>query len=62
MIINKIIIGFVIQSFDTEKDKFIHQEFVSSDDISFEDAKGNQIFTEIANELPCDMVQPILVN
>lgn len=35
MIINKIIVGFVVQQFDTDAQKFINQEFVASDDVSY---------------------------
>jgi hypothetical protein len=70
MKINKISTGFVIQVFDTEKQKFIKQEFISSDEVQYENENGNVIkfeemekfnFGPYAKEepyLPFDMVQP----
>ena len=36
MILNKITLGFVVQQFDTETSKFTNQEFMASDDITWE--------------------------
>ena len=36
MIINKITTGFVIQSFDTEKQAWVSQEFVAGDEVDYE--------------------------
>jgi hypothetical protein len=64
MIVKKITTGFVIQSFDTKTNKFVSQEFITSDQCDYEDEKGNLLnnldFTEeIENAyLPFNMVQP----
>lgn len=59
MKVNKIIIGFVIQTYDTEKNKFIGQEFVGSDDVSWETVNGNTMDTPPTSQtLPTDMIQP----
>ncbi len=42
MIINKITVGFVVQQFDTEKNKWVSQEFVASDNFEVEYADYNQ--------------------
>ncbi len=36
MLINKITTGFVIQTFDTEKKQYTHQEFIASDQVDYE--------------------------
>lgn len=41
MIINKITVGYVVQKFDTEKEKFIEQKFVAEDEVYYEDNVGN---------------------
>jgi hypothetical protein len=43
MILNKITIGYVIQSYDTDKRKFVSQEFIASDDTAYETADGDEI-------------------
>lgn len=59
MIIHKIITGFVVQKFDTETGKFIDQEFISSDDTTWEDTNGDEVERpDNATELNMDMVQP----
>lgn len=57
MIVNKITTGFVIQKFDTETNKFISQEFVSGDEVDFEDEQGNYV-DSFDEYLPFDMEQP----
>jgi hypothetical protein len=42
-VIKKITVGFVVQSFDTEKRRFFCQEFVASDDHTWEDQMGNPL-------------------
>lgn len=63
MKIKKITTGFVIQTFDTEKQEFIEQEFVAGDTVDVEDETGNPIedqeITGIDEKyLPFEMVQP----
>lgn len=66
MIIKKITTGFVIQSYDTEKKKYIHQEFIAGDEVDYEDEEGNIVCPttmlgegeEFEPYLPFDMVQP----
>jgi hypothetical protein len=43
MLINKIITGFVIQTFDTEAKRFIRQEFLPSDQVEYESETGNPL-------------------
>jgi hypothetical protein len=64
MIINKITVGFVIQTFDTEKKQFIHQEFKAADEVTWENQDGSRAEspgTDIIEEpyLNFDMKQPI---
>lgn len=64
MIINKIVTGFVIQSFDTDTQKFTGQSFIAGD-TDYETADGDRIesgdvknFITKQSYLPFDMVQP----
>ena len=57
MIINKVTVGFVVQSFDTETQKWVSQEFFAGDDVSYEDKDGVPT-DHIRDYLPFDMVQP----
>lgn len=66
MIINKITTGYVIQQFDTEKQKFVSQEFVAGDEVDWETEVGQPVDMDVfANEspifstyLPFNMEQP----
>ena len=71
MIINKILTGFVIQQYDTDKKQYIGQEFVAGDEAQYEDPEGNCLSTKkmkkegfgpgaVGGEpyLSYDMVQP----
>lgn len=66
MKIKKIIVGFVIQTFDTDKQEFIHQEFIAGDEISYETEDGHGINeADFENRvigktpyLPLEMSQP----
>jgi hypothetical protein len=67
MLVNKISIGFVIQTFDTEKKEYISQEFFSNDEVEYEDTEGDPVdpvAVGMQNEngeekyLPFEMVQP----
>jgi hypothetical protein len=40
MLVNKITTGFVIQTFDTEKKRFVSQEFVAGDQVDYEHKEG----------------------
>ncbi len=42
-VIKKIHVGFVVQSFDTEKRRFFCQEFIASDNHTWEDQVGNPL-------------------
>jgi len=59
---NKITIGFVVQEFDG-KGNFVKQEFIASDDVSFEDQRYGDLIDikdlpKKGNEYsPFDMVQ-----
>lgn len=57
MIVKKITVGFVIQDYDTETEKFVSQEFIAGDQVDWEDEDGNAIPKEDAY-LSFEMVQP----
>jgi len=64
MLINKITIGFVIQTFDTKEGKFVSQSFVAGQS-DYENQAGEAVEGELLNDkdgneiyLPFDMVQP----
>lgn len=60
--INKITVGWAVQVFDTETREWESQEFIGSDDVSFEDAENgdpvDNSWTEFVPDLPLEMVQP----
>lgn len=58
MIINKITVGFVIQSYDTETKEWIGQDFIASDEVIYETEEGEPTDERIEDYLPFDMVQP----
>lgn len=65
MTINKIVTGFVIQSFDTDTQKFTGQNFVAGG-TDYETADGDRIesadvknFITTKSYLPLEMVQPV---
>lgn len=66
MILKKITSGFVIQDYDTEKGKFVSQEFIAGDPVEFEDEEGVSVLGSndptveefMDTYLPFDMVQP----
>lgn len=43
MIIKKITVGFVIQTYDTSLGKFMSQEFVAGDQVDFENESGEPL-------------------
>ena len=45
MELRKITVGYVIQTFDTEKKCWVDQEFKASDDVTQEDDKGDALTT-----------------
>ena len=66
MTVNKITTGFVIQTFDTETNEWVNQEFISDSVVVWENEEGNPLdldsFT-IQQEgslpyLPFNMIQP----
>jgi hypothetical protein len=63
MKINKITTGFVIQTWDTKKKKWLSQEFVAGDECVYEDEEGIPVDPEemgghVEPYLPFEMVQP----
>lgn len=61
MLINKVTSGFVIQTFDTKKGKFVKQEFIAGDEVEYEDVKTGEPSDDdgVCNTyLPFDMIQP----
>lgn len=55
--IRKITVGFVIQRWDARTGQFLGQEFVSSDQVAYEDENGNPIEEEEPEYRPFEMVQ-----
>ena len=43
MIVNKTTTGFVVQKFDSETGRCLSQEFIASDQVEWEDQKGERI-------------------
>lgn len=43
MILNKTTTGFVVQKFDSDTGRCVSQEFVTSDQVEWEDQKGDRI-------------------
>jgi len=64
MLVKKITVGFVVQTFDTERGQFVGQEFVAGDDVAYEDDKSEAVDNSLLETdgteayLPYDMVQP----
>lgn len=61
MIINKVITGYVVQSYDTETNEYINQAFIASDEVEYETEDGdsvNQDEIDKVGYLSFDMVQP----
>ena len=67
MKINKITTGYVIQTFNTETQKYEGQNFIAGDQVDYEDEDGNPVDPVDAGMqkengeepyLPFDMVQP----
>jgi hypothetical protein len=61
MIITKTTVGFVVQTFDTEKKQFVRQEFIAGETVDWEDPAGNSIKPPVKIAEPYlefDMVQP----
>ena len=58
MIINKITTGFVVQVFDTDKNKFVKQYFIAGDQVAIEDLYGNKVEDIKLPYLQFNMVQP----
>lgn len=66
MLIKKITEGYVTQTFDTDKQEFVSQEFKAGDMVDFEDDDGNGInqadfenrLVSHSGYLPFNMVQP----
>lgn len=60
MTVNKITIGFVIQTFKTDTGECIGQEFIAGDEITYEDGYGEDLGTPVQEipYIPFEMVQP----
>ncbi len=65
MIINKITLGWVWQSFDTDTKQYTEQRFVAGDDVAYEENDGtpcpsieDALEIQIEPYLPFEMVQP----
>jgi hypothetical protein len=57
MLINKITVGWVTQVYDTDKNKFISQEFFAGDQVDYENIEG-VVVTDKEIYLEFEMVQP----
>lgn len=62
MFIKKIIVGYVVQTFNTKLNKCLSQEFISSNVVTLENEKGEDISHIIDDtemiDMPLDMIQP----
>jgi len=64
MLVKKITTGFVIQTFDTDKGRFVSQEFVAGEQVDYEDTDGEAVDSDLLKVKgkdayqPFDMVQP----
>lgn len=59
MLLNKITIGYVVQTFDTELGKFVSQEFIASHKAEWEDQNGDTVDApKNTGMLPFEMVDP----
>jgi hypothetical protein len=64
MLVKKITVGFVVQTFDTEKQQFLSQEFIAGNQEDYEDEAGNPVSLDLVRvegrelRLPFDMKQP----
>jgi hypothetical protein len=64
MKVNKITVGFVVQTFDGETGKFVSQEFVGGDDVTYENNFGEPVdpgdlpYEGPEPQMPLEMVQP----
>lgn len=60
MIINKITTGFVIQSFDTDSQNWVDQEFIAGDQCEYETEDGNPISLQNFLDRVVSNVEPYL--
>jgi hypothetical protein len=63
MIVTKATIGTVCQKYDTEKKRFVGQEFIASDDVTWEKENGDSIGMDEQSKLGLgntDTVEPYL--
>jgi hypothetical protein len=67
MLIHKTTIGFVTQVYDTDSQRFIRQDFIAGDDVSYETPEGEPIAMPPSgviqdhaydHHLPLEMKQP----
>lgn len=62
MIIKKITVGYVVQTYNTKLNKYLSQEFVASNDVTLENEQGesvNNIFDDAEMpDMPLTMIQP----
>lgn len=58
MKIQKITYGFVVQTFDTETQKFTSQEFIAGDQVEWEDENGDPVEDQPDSYLEFEMIQP----
>ena len=61
--LHKITLGFAVQVFDTDTNSFISQEFVASDDTTYETPEGEAILgchcpDEFREHLDIEVIQP----
>ena len=62
MLVNKIITGCVIQTYDTTQGRFVSQEFIAGDDVAYKDKEtGEPVESLTASDLPFKMSQPVIV-
>ena len=57
MPVNKITVGYVVQTYNTDTHTFEAQEFVAGDQVEYEDEAGETV-APFDDYLPFDMTQP----
>lgn len=60
-LIKKITVGFVVQTWDDDKKRWVSQDFVAGDQVDWETEDGTPIVVDSTSEVPYlhfNMVQP----
>jgi len=58
MLVKKVTVGFVIQTYDKDTGKCVGQEFMAGDQVDYEDENGEAVSWQESEYQPFDMIQP----